>query len=287
MTISAPSVAPRSVVSRPSTGSTSSRTPGFARAITAELVKLRSVRSTGIVLLVATLGVVLMGVANAISIAVQASQGTGPSTTGGPASDTAAVALSGVGSALVAIAALGVLSVTADYACGMVRTTIAAVPRRGRLVIGKAAALVVLVLPVMLGAALLTGLATHLIVSTAGLSLPLDQPGLIRALVGSALYASILAVFAAGLGWLVRSTAGALATWLGVWTLPTFVLMLLPAPLAQQVQPWLPGPGGAGTAVYQVGGISEAAAWVSLGAFAAYALAISLVATAVLRRRDA
>lgn len=286
MTISAPSVAPRSAVSRP-TGSAAFPTTGFARAVTAELIKLRSVRSTGVVLLVATLAVVLMGAANAISIVVQAGQGLGPSAAEGPASDPAAVALSGVDSALVAIAALGVLSVTADYASGMIRTTIAAVPRRGRLVVGKAAALVVLVLPVMLGAVLLTALATHLIISMAGLSLPLGEPGLIRALVGSALYLSVLAVLAAALGWLVRSTAGALATWLGLWILPTFVLMLLPAPLAQQVQPWLPGPGGAGTAVYQVGGISAAAAWFSLGVFAAYAAAITLVATAVLHRRDA
>ena len=285
MTISAPPVASASVAGRPSTGSNASRTTGFARAFSAELIKLRSIRSTGVLLVAAALGVLLIGAANAAGIAVQAVQGVDPSTADGPASDPATAALSGVGSALVVVAALGVLSVTSDYASGMVRTTIAAVPRRGQLVVGKAAALVVLVLPVMLGAVLLTALATYLIVSVAGLSLPLGQPGLIRALVGAALYLAVLAVFAAGLGWLLRSTAGALATWLGLWVLPTFLLMLLPAPVAQRVQPWLPG--NAGTAVYQVGGISEPAAWASLGAFAAYALVITIVAAAVLHSRDA
>lgn len=260
-------------------------TSGIARAFNAELIKLWSVRSTGVVLVAAALGVLLIGAANAVGLAMQVAQGIDPAAGDGPATDPATAALSGVGSALVAVAALGVLPVTSDYASGMVRTTIGAVPRRGRLVAGQAAALVVLVLPVMLGAVLLTTLATHLIVSTAGLSLPLGAPGLVRAMTGAALYLTALAVFAAGLGWLIRSTAGALATWLGLWILPTFLLMLLPAPLASRLQPWLPG--NAGTAVYQVGGISEPAAWASLGVFAAYAVVLTIVAAAVLHHRDA
>lgn len=255
----------------------------LARATASELVKLRSVRSTGWVLLAAALSIVLIGVANAIGVLVTGGRPSGVE--GGPAADPATAALSGVGAAIVVVAALGVLSVTADYASGMIRTTLAAVPRRAVLLLAKTLALVALTLPVLLGAVLLTALATRLIVAPAGLSLSLGQPGLVRGLVGAALYLTLLAVFTAGLGWLLRSTAGALTVWLALWLVPTFTVMLLPDSLAVRVGPWLPG--NAGTAVYQVGAVTDAAGWASLGVFAAYAVVLMALATLVLQRRDA
>jgi hypothetical protein len=91
-------------------------------------------------------------------------------------------------------------------------------------------------------------------------------------------------VFTAGLGWLLRSTAGALVTWLALWLVPTLLIMLLPPSIAERVGPWLPAK--AGTAIYQLG-VTDAAAWVSLAGLAAYAMLLMVLATLLLRHRDA
>lgn len=91
-------------------------------------------RSTGWLLLLAALSIVGIGVFNAIGIVVQLRQQPDSQP---PTHDPAGAALSGVGAALVVVAALGILSVSADYSSGMIKTTIAAVPRRSYLVLAR------------------------------------------------------------------------------------------------------------------------------------------------------
>jgi len=253
----------------------------LGRATRSELIKLGTVRSTGWVLLLAALSIVGIGVINAVGILVQLRQQPGSQP---PTLDPAGAALSGIGAALVAVAALGILSVTADYSSGMIRTTIAAVPRRAYLVLARTGALISYVLPVAVGSTVLTFLANKIILSAAGVTISIADPGVARAVVGAGLYLTVLAVFAAGLGWLLRSTAGALVTWLALWLVPTLLIMLFPQSIAERVGPWLPA--NAGTAIYQLG-VSEAAAWASLAGFAGYGVVLMVLAALLLRHRDA
>ena len=252
----------------------------LGRATWSELIKLGTVRSTGWVLLLAALSIIGLGVINAIGILVQVRQQPDSQP---PALDPAGAALSGIGAALVAVAALGILSVTADYSSGMIKTTIAAVPRRAYLVLARTAALLSYVLPVAVGSTLLTFLANKMILSAAGLTISFTDPGVARAVIGGGLDLAVLVVFTAGLGWLLRSTAGALVTWLALWIVPTLVIMLFPANIVERVGPWLPA--NAGTAIYQLG-VSDTAAWSSLAGFAGYGFDPMVLATVLLRRRD-
>ena len=253
----------------------------LGRATRSELIKLGTVRSTGWVLLLAALSIIGLGVINAIGILVQLRQQPDSQ----PALlDPAGAALSGIGAALVAVAALGILSVTADYSSGMIKTTIAAVPRRSYLVLGHTGALLSYVLPVAVGSTLLTFLANKIILSFAGVTISFADPGVARAVVGGGLYLAALAMFTAGLGWLLRSTAGALVTWLALWIVPTLMIMLLPPSIVERVGPWLPA--NVGAAIYQFG-VSETAAWSSLAVFVGYGLVLMALATVLLRRRDA
>lgn len=254
----------------------------LGRATRSELIKLGTVRSTGWVLLLAALSIIGLGVINAIGILVQLRQqpDSQPATL-----DPAGAALSGLGAALVAVAALGILSVTADYSSGMIKTTIAAVPRRAYLVIARTAALLGYVVPVAVGSTLITFVANKMILSAVGLTISFTDPGVARAVVGGGLYLAVLAVFTAGLGWLLRSTAGALVTWLALWIVPTLMIMLFPPSIAEPVGPWLPA--NVGTAIYQFAGVSGTAAWSSLAVFAGYGLVLMVLATVLLRRRDA
>jgi ABC-2 type transport system permease protein len=130
-----------------------SRLTLLRRAYTAELIKLRSVRSTVWLLGLTALGLIGMGVVNTIGVVVRAAQD--------PAFDRSTVdpaggSLSGLGSAWLPMAALGILAVIGDYATGMIKTTIAAVPSRTNLVLGKIGALVSVVLPVTLASTMIT-----------------------------------------------------------------------------------------------------------------------------------
>ncbi len=265
------------------TSAAPSRLTALRRVFTAELIKLLSLRSTGYLLLASALSLFLVGGFNAIGIAVQAAQQPG----GVDAStlDPTGAATSGVGAALVVVAALGVLAVTGDYATGTIKTTVTAVPRRSHLLLGKTAAIVAVVFPVTLGATLLTFVAAQIALARVNLSISVLAPGVARAILGAALYLTALAVLTAGLGWLIRSTAGALAVWLGLWLVPSLLLLVLPARAAGAVGPYLPG--NAGTALAQVTGAGELATWGNFAVFVLYAVLVTAGALAVLVRRDA
>jgi hypothetical protein len=108
--------------------------------------------------------------------------------------DPTGAALSGGGPALVAVVALGIFPVSADYSSGMIKTTIAAVPRRAYLVLARASALINDVLPVAVGSTLLTPLTDRIIRSAAGVSISFVEPAVARAVVGAGLYLTVLAL---------------------------------------------------------------------------------------------
>lgn len=259
-----------------------SRLTTLRRAFAAELIKLGTVRSTIWLLCLAALSLVGVGVVNAIGVVVRAAHDP---TFDRATVDPAGASLSGLGSAWLPIAVLGILAVTGDYSTGMIKTTIAAMPSRSNLVLGKVGALITAVLPVTVASTMITFVTAKLILGSSSIQISIFHPGVLRALVGSALYLAVLSVFAAGLGWLVRSTAGSLVTWLALWIVPTFLLMLLPGKVAAVVQPFLPGE--AGTMISETTGVGAAQAWSDFAVFAGYALIISVIAGIVLNRRDA
>jgi ABC-2 type transport system permease protein len=263
-----------------------SRPPGtvtMARVVHAELVKLRTVRSTVVTLAATAVSLVGMGAFAAVGTVVSDAP---PVEVGAdPTADPTAGSLSGVGLAVLIVAALGVLAVTGEYGSGTIRATLTAVPGRGRLAAGKTVALAVAALAVTLASTLASFFTARAIVATDGLDVSLGQPGVARAVVGAALYLTLVAVFASGLAWLLRSAAGALAAVFGILYVLPAVGLLLPAPVADAVLPYLPD--NAGHAIMQLSDGGQLGPWTGLAVFAGYAAATLAAAVAVLRRRDA
>src|SRR5262249_60862506 len=81
---------------------------------------------------------------------------------------------------------------------------------------GKAALAAAATLAVSLPAAFAAFLAGQSILARQHLSVPLSQPGVTRAVTGTALYLAVAALLGLGLGALLRSTAGAIAALFGV-----------------------------------------------------------------------
>ena len=98
---------------------------------------------------------------------------------------------------------------------------------------------------------------------------------------GSALFLTVTGVLGVGFGWLLRSTAGALAGLYAFLFLPSALGLVVPSAL-----PYLPG--NAGTAVLQaVDASGTLPPWAGLTLYAMYAAASLVAGAVVLVRRDA
>jgi ABC-2 type transport system permease protein len=98
-----------------------------------------------------------------------------------------------------------------------------------------------------------------------GFHISLTEPGVARAVFGSAHYLTGVTVMASGFGWLLRNTAGALSVLLGVLVVLPLVGFVLPAAVAQVVIPYLPN--NAGTAIMQLTPGGMLPPWTGFGVF--------------------
>ncbi|MQA11003.1 MAG: ABC transporter permease subunit [Pseudonocardiaceae bacterium] len=205
-----------------------------------------------------------------------------------PASfDPTAVSYGGIFVGQLAIGVLGVLAITSEYATGMIRPSLAAVPRRARLLVAKCV--------VFAGAAFvlgqLIGFTSFLIGQSmlAALGVPhagLDQPDVLRAVVGAGLYLATIGLLGLGLGTMLRSTAGAIGL------LVTIILLVRAVSLAfpQDWQIWINKywPTSAGEQITRVIPQPGALApWTGFGLLCGFVLAVAVAGYAVLRGRDA
>jgi ABC-2 type transport system permease protein len=191
------------------------------RALRSEWTKLRTLRSTAWT--VAATVVLAVGFAALLSLA-GARKYAGLAPAGRPSFDPAAVSLSWHVLAQLAVAVLGVLAVTGEYATGMIAGSLTAVPRRGRLLIAKAVvptALALVVGEICGFAGFFVGQA---VLADRGVPhVGLGDPGVLRAVIGAGLYLAVIALLGVAVGTLVRATAGAVALMVaGTLLVPVF-----------------------------------------------------------------
>jgi len=249
------------------------------RVFAGEWLKLRATRSTWWSVTLAVLGLAGAGVFAGAGVAVGALQASAAEV--GPLGG----ALAGLGFTEIVVAVLGILAVTGDYATGAIRTTFTAVPSRTPVVLGKAAAVAGLVAVVSFASIAISYVGSRLLMASAGLHLTLD-PSIVRSLAGAGLYLTGIAVIGAGLGWLLRSTAGALGAFLGLLYGLQVLSLVLPQRVAEVVVPYLPSNAGA-TIMQPVAEPGSLSPWAGFAVFAAYAVIGLASATIVVRRRDA
>ncbi|GIE85727.1 ABC transporter permease [Actinoplanes regularis] len=184
--------------------------------IRAEWIKLRSLRAP-----IWSLGVLLgMNVLFGWMIALaQARQWDGTE-----AWDPVRAGLSGVIVTQIAAAVLGVLAFTSESGSGTIRSSLAAVPRRSRLLAAKALVVAVPVLVVGTVAALLAFLAGQAAIAGQGVpSAGLGDRGALRAIIGAGLYLTAAALAGMAAGVLTRSTAAAVTSVIvGALLVPVF-----------------------------------------------------------------
>ena len=113
---------------------------------------------------------------------------------------------------------IGVLAFSGEYGTGMIRATLAVVPSRLPVLWAKLIVLAGLVLPVTLLCAVADFFtATALESSRGGSAISLTDPGVLRTVVGSSLYLTVVAVIGLALGALLRKTAAGLSVFAAVF----------------------------------------------------------------------
>jgi ABC-type transport system involved in multi-copper enzyme maturation permease subunit len=253
-----------------------------ARVVRAEWTKLRALRSTWWCALLAVVLVIGLGAAIA---------GSGPPykiSAGNSAAGGVAISLAGVVIAQLVLGVLGVLLFSGEYATGMIRATLAVVPSRLPVLWAKLIAIVALVLPLTLLAAVAEFFtAAALESSRGGSALSLSDPGVLREVAGASLYLTVIAVIGLALGALLRRTAAGLSVFAAVF----FVVPIVTAYLPHNIQGFAPYlPSNAGGALWGAGklfGGNQLGPWTGFAVLCGYAVVLTGLAAWRLRRRDA
>ncbi len=261
--------------------------PVFLDVLRSEWTKLRSVRSTYWTLLGALLASIGM---SALVSAVVSNSYHSMSAVDKAHLDPTSLSMSGLSITQFAIGVLAVLLITGEYSTGAIRSTFAAVPQRHLVLGAKAAvfgAVALVVGAVCTFGAFFTGQA---IMSSQGIQAHIGDPGVLRAVAGSAVYLAVLGLFALGIGTLLRRSAGAISTLFGILLVLPILVQALPASWSSSFSKYLPSAAGqaiSNTVTAGPGARPSLSPGAGLGVFCLYAAITLVIAGVVLKRRDA
>jgi ABC-2 type transport system permease protein len=254
-----------------------------ARVVLSEWIKLRSLRSTLFALLAAVALTVGLGVLISALRANDFNQhGFGP----GPHFDSTLVSLRGIYLAQLPIGVLGALMITGEYATGMIRATVAAVPKRLPVLWAKALVFSVTAFVVGGFASLAAFLGGQAMLHSAKIGVGLGSPGAARAVLGGAVYLTVVGLLGVGLGFLLRNTAGAIASLFGLLLVLPAIAAALPASLYNDTFRYLPMVAGT-QAITTVQDSSLLTPWQGIGVFFLYAVVAIGAGAFIFHRRDA
>lgn len=252
-----------------------------ASGIRSEWIKFSTLRSSWLSLAIALVGTVGVGALASWAIDSRWSHlDAGERLTFSPITQS----LTGVYLAQLVIGVLGVLVISGEYSTGMIRATLAASPHRLQVLWSKLAVFVTVDLAAMLLAAFGAFFIGQALLHSHGTTI--SAPDALRSVIGVGLYLAVVGVLAVAVGFIVRSTAGGIASVVGLLIVLPAIAHVLPASWQRDYVRFLPS--NAGGALYTIhpdpGTLSP---WVGFAVMCAWAVAAVVGAAVVLIRRDA
>lgn len=209
--------------------------------------------------------------------------------------DPAKTSLTGIYLSQAIVAILAVQAISSEYSTGMIRTTLAAMPRRTTVLAAKAVTITGVVLAAGTVAVLGSVLAGQLILPGHGFTTAHGYPPLspghgpvLRATAGSVLYLALIALLSIGIATAVRDAAPAIGIVLGLLYLIPIITAAVTAPSwhrrLKQIAPMT-----AGLTIQATTGLRSLpiSPWAGLGVLTAWAAAALLTGGLLLRLRDA
>ena len=209
--------------------------------------------------------------------------------------DTTKLGLTGVQVGQAVVAILAVLAISNEYSSGMIRITLAAMPKRQAVLAAKAILLTALVLAA--GAVAVFGcvLAGHLILPGHGFTAArgfapawLSYGPTLRAACGSVLYLGLIALMSLGVAVIVRDSAVSIGVVLALlYLFPIVLASIGNAGWQHRLERWTPTV--AGLTIQDTTGLRTLAIspWGGLGVLGLWAAAALVLGALALRLRDA
>jgi ABC-2 type transport system permease protein len=293
---------------------------GLRGAIASEFTKLRSVRSTYWTL--GSLFVVSVGLSIAITAGTAANMVNNPGNRAGyDATQNSLGAFFELGQLIIAV--IGAMVITSEYSTGMIRTSLTAQPRRGVVYAAKAIVFTAVTLVISLVTAFISFFVGQAMLSGKGVAASLfhtvmipananvncqPNPGngpnctatfsgtdvitastVLTAIIGTALFVTIVALIAYGVGAIVRHTAGTISIVIALLFIVPILEHTLPDNWRFDIMRFLPD------AANQVVSSTIAgngpghlwSAWPQLGVTALWAVALVAIGAYLFRKRDA
>lgn len=278
--MTAATVEPTEPVAENSTG------VAFPRLVAMEWTKLRSVRSTVWSLLIFV--VVTLGLSALFTALIAANWDSGdPDQKASWLRDPTGNILGvGLGFGQLAICVLGAMVITSEYSTGMIRASLLATPKRTPMLAAKglvfAAVTFVIGEVVSFGAFLIAAPLIH-----SKVPVSLGDKGVLRALIGSGLYLTMLGLFALAIGALVRHTAGAITGTIAFVLVLAPLAQLLPGSVGKHIHAYLPTEAGHLVAQTAPAPHDLLSAWQGFGVFTLWTAVLLIAAGWLLKRRDA
>jgi ABC-2 type transport system permease protein len=292
---------------------------GLAGAIRSEFTKLRSVRST--YWTIAALFIVSVGIAAIAGFGIASNIHNNPGNKAGmDAAQASLIAFFELGQLIIAV--LGAMAITSEYSTGMIRTSLTAMPRRGtvyaaKMIVFTSVALVVSLITsfvsFFVGQAAMAGSGVSAslfhsvtIPANANMSPPAGGPGsgppivtfsgtdvispgtVLTAIIGTALFVTVVAMIAFGLGAIIRHTAGAITSAIGLMFVLPIIIQILPDNWRWDIMRFFPDAAGRVLSV-TVGNTNPHlwSAWPQFGVTLIYAAVLLAVGGYLFRTRDA
>jgi ABC-2 type transport system permease protein len=254
-----------------------------ANVLRSEWTKLWSLRSTRWSLLLAVIAMAGLGV---LIAAVSMDRWSHLSPHEQATFDSIDRSLGGYHLALLAIGVLGVLVISGEYSTGMIRSSLMAVPRRLPVLWAKIAVFASVTFVLMLASALLAFFAAQAILTEHHVNVALSHPHALRTLVGTVLFMTVTGVLCTALGTIIRSTAGAIATFACLLFVLPGIVDILPSEIGNSINPYLPSSAG-GAIAKAVPDPHTLSPWGGFALYCGYAILLLAVAAYMLVRRDA
>jgi ABC-2 type transport system permease protein len=283
---------------------------GLRGVLASEFTKLRSVRST--YWTIGSLFVFSVGLAAAIGAGQVAQLHNNPGNKAGfDATQISLVLFFYLGQLIIAV--LGAMTITSEYSTGMIRTSLTVMPRRGTVYLSKLLAFTGAALVVSLVTSFVAFFVGQAVMSGTGESASLFHsitipaasnvtpngatflgavtitPGtVLTAIIGTALYVTVAAVIAFGLGSIIRHTAGAIASAIGLLFIVPIVMQALPNTWRWDIMRFFPD--AAGQVLSTTVGPSNPHMWSAWPQFAVtviWAVVLVGIGGYLFRKRDA
>src|SRR5215469_1442442 len=271
---------------------------GLTGTIGSEFTKLRSVRST--YWTIAAMVIVSVGFAAIAGFAIANNLHNNPANKAGM--DATQASLGGffeLGQLIIAV--LGALTITSEYSTGMIRTSLTAMPRRGTVYAAKLLVFSTVTLVVSLVTSFIAFFVGQAAMSGSGVSASLFHsvtipanavqngpagnvtfsgtivisPGtVLTAIIGTALFVTVVALIAFGLGAIIRHTAGAITSAIGLLFVLAIVIAFLPDTWRWDIMRFFPDAAGRviSSTIPQPEAIHLWSAWPQLGVTAIWAV---------------